>query len=76
MSILDNAGSSLFRVLGLPVFDGTAISIGFHINDYWDNAIFGLIANNKDDIRLHVVLAVVMLFLGFGTVKQTAYFLG
>jgi Domain of unknown function (DUF4383) len=34
--------------------------------------IFNLISNNTADIWLHVVLAVVMLAIGFGTPKQTA----
>ena len=32
-----------------------------------------VISNNPADTWLHVVLAVVMLFLGFGTAKQTAF---
>jgi len=153
LSILDNAARNLFRLLGLPVFDRAAISIGFqstgnqkmiktaailfgivflligilgfvpavttsngmllgifHVNTahnlvhlasgvvfllcgiagasasrtffrifgivyalvallgfyYGDQPLLGLISNNTADTWLHVVLAVVMLFLGFG----------
>ena len=34
--------------------------------------LLGLISNNPADTWLHVVLAVVMLLVGFGTAKQTA----
>jgi hypothetical protein len=34
--------------------------------------LLGLISNNPADTWLHVVLAVVMLLIGFGTAKQTA----
>jgi hypothetical protein len=34
--------------------------------------LFGLISNNPADTWLHVVLAVVMLLIGFGTPKQAA----
>ena len=35
-----------------------------------DKPILGMIANNMNDVWLHVALAAVMLFLGFGTAKQ------
>ena len=34
--------------------------------------LLGMISNNPADTWLHVVLAVVMLAIGFGTAKQTA----
>jgi hypothetical protein len=48
---------ALLAVMGLVVGNGM---------------IFNLISNNAADIWLHVVLAVVMLAIGFGTPKQTA----
>jgi Domain of unknown function (DUF4383) len=55
------ASRTFFRIFGI-IYALVAL-LGFY---YGDNAIFGLIANNTADIWLHVVLAVVMLFLGFG----------
>ena len=34
--------------------------------------LFGMMSNNPADTWLHVVLAVAMLAIGFGTPKQTA----
>jgi hypothetical protein len=56
-----SASRTFFRIFGI-VYALVAL-LGFY---YRDNAIFGLIANNTADIWLHVVLAVVMLYLGFG----------
>ncbi|HEV8617859.1 MAG TPA: DUF4383 domain-containing protein, partial [Candidatus Udaeobacter sp.] len=55
------ASRTFFRIFGI-IYALVAL-LGFY---YGDNAIFGLIANNTADIWLHVGLAVVMLFLGFG----------
>jgi hypothetical protein len=55
------ASRTFFRIFGI-IYALVAL-LGFY---YRDNAIFGLIANNTADIWLHVVLAIVMLYLGFG----------
>ena len=61
------ASSAFFKIFGI-VYALVAV-LGFY---YKDEAIFGLIANNMPDVWLHVVLAVVMLFLGFGISRQSA----
>jgi Domain of unknown function (DUF4383) len=50
-----------FKIFGI-VYALVAV-LGFY---YGDNAILGIISNNSADTWLHIVLAVVMLFLGFG----------
>jgi hypothetical protein len=52
---------TFFRIFGI-VYALVAL-LGFF---YGDNALLGIVANNTADTWLHVVLAVVMLFLGFG----------
>ena len=51
-----------FKIFGI-IYALVAI-LGFY---YGDNALLGIISNNAAGTWLHVVLAVVMLFLGFGT---------
>ena len=57
---------TFFRIFGV-VYAAVA-ALGFY---YGDQPILGLISNNMADVWLHVVLAVAMLFLGFG-VRDTA----
>ena len=52
---------TFFQIFGI-IYAVVAV-LGFY---YGDNALLGLISNNAADTWLHVVLAVVMLFLGFG----------
>jgi Domain of unknown function (DUF4383) len=52
---------TFFQIFGI-IYALVAL-LGFY---YGDNALLGIIANNTADTWLHVVLAVVMLFLGFG----------
>jgi Na+-driven multidrug efflux pump len=61
------ASRAFFQVFG--VLYAIIAILGFY---YGEQPIFRLISNNRPDIWLHVVLAVVMLFLGFGTARQTA----
>jgi len=56
-----------FQIFGL-IYAVVAI-MGFVVGN---GMIFNLISNNTADTWLHVVLAVVMLLIGFGTPKQTA----
>jgi hypothetical protein len=56
-----------FQIFGL-IYAVVAI-MGFVVGN---GMIFNLISNNTADTWLHVVLAVVMLAIGFGTPKQTA----
>src|ERR1700682_4945426 len=58
---------TFFRIFG--VVYALVAALGFY---YGDQPILGLISNNTPDIWLHVVLAMVMLFLGFGTSGDTA----
>jgi hypothetical protein len=51
-----------FRIFGIVY--ALVAALGFY---YGDQPILGLISNNMPDVWLHIVLAVVMLFLGFGT---------
>ena len=57
---------TFFKIFGI-VYALVAI-LGFVQGD---TNLLGMIANNRADVWLHVALAVVMLFLGFG-VKDTA----
>ena len=57
---------TFFQIFGV-VYALVAV-LGFY---YGDQPILGLISNNMADVWLHVVLALVMLFLGFG-VRDTA----
>jgi hypothetical protein len=50
-----------FRIFGIVY--ALVAALGFY---YGDQPILGLISNNMPVVWLHVVLAVVMLFLGFG----------
>ena len=52
---------TFFKIFG--IIYGLVAVLGFY---YGDNALLGIVANNTADTWLHVVLAVVMLFLGFG----------
>jgi hypothetical protein len=56
------ASSTFFKIFG--VIYAAVAALGFY---YGDQPILGLISNNMPDVWLHVVLALVMLFLGFGT---------
>ena len=51
-----------FRIFGIVY--ALVAALGFY---YGDQPILGLISNNMPVVWLHVVLALVMLFLGFGT---------
>jgi hypothetical protein len=53
---------TFFRIFGIVY--ALVAALGFY---YGDQPILGLISNNMPVVWLHVVLAVVMLFLGFGT---------
>ncbi len=57
---------TFFRIFGV-VYALVAV-LGFYSGD---QPILGIIANNMANVWLHVVLAVAMLFLGFG-VRDTA----
>lgn len=61
---LAGAGPSrtFFRIFGIVY--ALVAALGFY---YGDNPILGIVSNNMPDVWLHVALAVVMLFLGFGT---------
>lgn len=61
------ASSTFFKIFGI-VYALVAI-LGFMKGE---GMLLGLISNNVADTWLHVVLAAVMLFLGFGAGKQTA----
>ena len=52
---------TFFKIFG--IIYGLVAVLGFY---YGDNALLGIVANNTADTWLHVVLAVVMLSLGFG----------
>jgi hypothetical protein len=56
-----------FQLFGI-VYAVVAV-MGFVVGE---GMIFNLISNNRNDTWLHVVLAVAMLAIGFGTPKQTA----
>jgi Domain of unknown function (DUF4383) len=58
---------AFFKIFGI-IYALVAI-LGFY---YGDNALLGLISNNTANTWLHVVLAVVMLFLGFGASSSKA----
>jgi hypothetical protein len=62
---------TFFQIFGI-IYAVVAV-LGFY---YGDNALLGIISNNTADTWLHVVLTVVMLFLGFGASdrKATVYF--
>jgi len=66
---MGGAGASRmwFQIFGL-IYAVVAI-MGFVVGN---GMIFNLISNNTADTWLHVVLAVLMLLIGFGTPKQTA----
>jgi Domain of unknown function (DUF4383) len=61
------ASRTFFQVFGI-IYAAIAI-LGFL---YGEQPIFRLVSNNRPDVWLHVVIAVVMLLLGFGTARQTA----
>jgi len=52
---------TFFRIFGIVY--ALVAALGFY---YGDQPILGIISNNTPDIWLHIVLAVVMLYLGFG----------
>jgi Domain of unknown function (DUF4383) len=68
LAAMGGAGASRmwFQIFGL-IYAVVAI-MGFVVGN---GMIFNLISNNTADTWLHVVLAVVMLLIGFGTPKQT-----
>jgi hypothetical protein len=53
---------TFFRIFGIVY--ALVAACGFY---YGDQPILGIVSNNTPDTWLHVVLAVVMLYLGFGT---------
>jgi hypothetical protein len=57
----EHAATMFFRIFG--VIYGLVAALGFV---YGNQPIFGLISNNTADIWLHVAIAAVSLFLGFG----------
>ena len=61
---LAGAGPSrmFFRIFGIVY--ALVAALGFY---YGNEPILGIVSNNTPDTWLHVVLAVVMLYLGFGT---------
>lgn|SRR5438552_2778570 len=52
---------TFFKIFGIVY--ALVAALGFY---YGDQPILGIVSNNMADVWLHVVLAVVMLFLGFG----------
>jgi hypothetical protein len=58
---------TFFQIFGI-IYAVVAV-LGFY---YGDNAPLGIISNNTADTWLHVVLTVVMLFLGFGASGRKA----
>jgi len=58
---------AFFKIFGL-VYALVAV-LGFMKGD---GLLLGMVANNMADVWLHVVLAVTMLYLGFGTSRQAA----
>lgn len=52
---------TFFRIFGIVY--ALVAALGFY---YGDQPILGIVSNNMPDVWLHVVLAAVMLFLGFG----------
>ena len=61
-----SASRTFFRIFGI-IYAIVAV-LGFYNGD---QPLLGLISNNTADTWLHVVLAVVMLFLGFGAGRGT-----
>jgi len=61
-----SASRTFFRIFGI-IYAIVAV-FGFYNGD---QPLLGLISNNTADTWLHVVLAVVMLFLGFGAGRGT-----
>jgi hypothetical protein len=61
------ASQTFFKIFGI-IYALVAI-LGFY---HGDNALKGINSNNTADTWLHVVFAVVMLFLGFGTFSSKA----
>jgi hypothetical protein len=60
------ASRQFFKIFG--VIYGLVAILGFY---YGDRPIFGIIANNIPDAFLHVVIAVIALYLGFGYQNST-----
>ena len=58
---------TFFQIFGIVY--ALVAALGFY---YGDQAILGIVSNNMPVVWLHVVLAAAMLFLGFGTARQTA----
>ena len=58
---------TFFQIFGI-IYAVVAV-LGFY---YGDNALLGIISNNTADTWLHVVLTVVMQFLGFGASGRKA----
>lgn len=52
---------TFFKIFGIVY--ALVAALGFY---YGDQPILGIVSNNMADVWLHVVLAAVMLFLGFG----------
>ena len=61
------ASRTFFQIFGI-LYAIVAI-LGFY---YGDERLLGLISSSRPNTWLNVVIAVVSLFLGFGTAKQTA----
>ena len=64
---LAGASRVFFQIFG--IFYALVAVLGFY---HGDQPLLGWISNNTADTWLHVGLAVIMLFLGFGTIKETA----
>jgi hypothetical protein len=60
---MSGAGPSrmFFKIFGIVY--ALVAALGFY---YGDQPILGIVSNNTPDVWLHVVLALVMLYLGFG----------
>lgn len=63
----EEGAQTYFKVFG--VIYGLVAILGFFSGD---EAVLGLVANNGADTWLHVVIAVVALYLGFGTKKESS----
>lgn len=61
------SAQTYFKVFG--VIYGLVAVLGFF---YGEDAILGLVSNNMADTWLHVVIAVVSLYLGFGSKAEGA----
>lgn len=62
----ERASRSFFQIFG--VVYGLIAIMGFF---YRDRPLFGVVAHNTADIWLHIVIAVVSLYLGFAPIRAT-----